>query len=70
MKIAVIGAGNMGGALVRGWAKSGQLECIQVADKCESTLEELKKEHPSLVTTTDNVAAVKGADVVIATVKP
>ncbi|MCD8293317.1 MAG: NAD(P)-binding domain-containing protein, partial [Prevotellaceae bacterium] len=70
MKIAVIGAGNMGGALVRGWAKSGKLETIQVADKNEQTLAALQQAFPSVVTTTDNVAAVKGADIIVLAVKP
>ncbi len=70
MKVAVIGAGNMGGALVRGWAKSGKLECISVADKCAETLADLKKEHPTLATTTDNAEAVRGADIVVVAVKP
>ncbi len=70
MKIAVIGAGNMGGALVRGWAKSGAVESIRVADKCAGTLEELVREHPSLLTTTDNREAAAGADIVVVAVKP
>lgn len=70
MKIAVIGAGNMGGALIHGWAKSGKLEQITVADKNEKLLSEFKAKYPSLVTTTDNREAVKGADVVVMVVKP
>lgn len=70
MKITVIGAGNMGGALIHGWAKSGKLEQITVADKNEKLLSEFKAKYPSLVTTTDNREAVKGADVVVMVVKP
>ncbi len=70
MRIAVIGAGNMGGALIRGWAKSGVLESIRVADKQEATLEALKREHPQLQVGTDNVRAVQGADIVVVAVKP
>ena len=43
MKIAVIGAGNMGGALIKGWAKAASkkaegsvienLSCINIADR-------------------------------------
>ncbi len=70
MRIAVIGAGNMGGALIRGWAKSGVPESIRVADKQEATLEALKREHPQLQVCTDNVRAVQDADIVVVAVKP
>ncbi len=70
MKIAVIGAGNMGGALIKGWAKSGKLDAIVVADKSEPTLKALTEAHPQLTVTTDNVEAVKGADIIVLTVKP
>lgn len=70
MKLTVIGAGNMGGALIKGWAKSGKVDNITVADKNEALLETLKQEYPALNTTTDNVEAVKGADIIILVVKP
>lgn len=76
--ITVIGSGNMGGALLRGWAKAART----MADAGESTLhltatahttpklETLKKEFPEITVTTDNVAAVAAADVVVIAVKP
>lgn len=70
MKIAVIGAGNMGGALIRGWAKSGKVEAICVADKSQQVLSTLKAEYPQLSVTSDNKEAVRGADIVILAVKP
>ena len=70
MKITVIGAGNMGGALIHGWAKSGKLEQITVADKNEALLKAFAEKYPSLRTTTDNREAVKDADVVVMVVKP
>ncbi len=82
MKIAVIGAGNMGGALIRGWAKSGKIESIHVADKNVKTLEVLKRDvamqlkeqsnytGTTLQTSTDNVQTVKGADIIVVAVKP
>lgn len=70
MKIAVIGAGNMGGALIHGWAKSGQVEHIVVADKNEALLAQFKSKYPALEITTDNTEAVKGADIVVVVVKP
>lgn len=70
MKLTVIGAGNMGGALIKGWAKSGKVESITIADKNEALLREFKDVYPEINTTTDNVAAVKGADIVVLVVKP
>ena len=70
MKLTVIGAGNMGGALIKGWAKSGKIDNITVADKNEALLAQFKKEDPALCFTTDNVEAVKGADIVVLVVKP
>lgn len=70
MKLAVIGAGNMGGALIKGWAKSGKIANITIADKNETLLKQFKSDYPAIQTTTDNVAAVKGADVVVLVVKP
>jgi len=70
MKLTVIGAGNMGGALIHGWAKSGKIESITIADKNEALLADFKQKYPTLTTTTDNVAAVKGADIIVVVVKP
>ena len=70
MKVTVIGAGNMGGALIHGWAKSGKLESLTIADKNEALLQSFKTLYPSIITTADNVAAVKGADIVVVVVKP
>jgi pyrroline-5-carboxylate reductase len=70
MKLTVIGAGNMGGALIHGWAKSGKVESITIADKNEQLLANFKAKYPQLTTTTDNVAAAKGADIIILVVKP
>jgi len=70
MKLTVIGAGNMGGALIHGWAKSGKIESITISDKNEALLADFKQKYPAINTTTDNVAAVKGADVVVVVVKP
>ncbi|MCD8265792.1 MAG: pyrroline-5-carboxylate reductase [Prevotellaceae bacterium] len=70
MNIAVIGAGNMGGALIRGWAKSGKIESIRVADKSQQVLSALKAKHPQLSVTTDNKEAARGADIVVLAVKP
>lgn len=70
MKLTVIGAGNMGGALIHGWAKSGEVESITISDKNETLLANFKEKYPSINITTDNVEAVKGADIVVVVVKP
>ena len=69
MNISVIGAGNMGGALIHGWAKSGKVS-LTIADKNEALLAKFKETYPAITTTADNVAAVKGADIVVVVVKP
>lgn len=70
MKIAVIGAGNMGGALIHGWAKSGKVDSITIADKNEALLASFKEKYPELNTTSNNAEAVKEADIVVLVVKP
>lgn len=70
MNITVIGAGNMGGALIHGWAKSGKLTSLTISDKNEALLAQFKEQYPSITTTTDNVDAVKGADIIVVVVKP
>lgn len=60
----------MGGALIHGWAKSGKLAALTISDKNESLLGKFKEAYPSITTTTDNVAAVKGTDIVVVVVKP
>ena len=69
IRVAVIGCGNMGGALIHGWAKSEEV-ALTIADKNEALLESFKSKYPSITTTTDNVAAVKDANIVVVVVKP
>ena len=72
MKIAVIGAGNMGGALVRGLARGTMVPTseIYVSNPSMPKLETLKQEFPELNITTDNCEAVASADMVVLAVKP
>jgi pyrroline-5-carboxylate reductase len=67
-KIAVIGAGMMGGAIVKSLVKSGYAGKITAADVRPEKLQEQKKN--GVATTTDNREAVGGADVVFVVVKP
>ena len=72
MKIAIIGAGNMGGALARGLAQGSLVKTsdIYVSNPSTAKLEALKGEYPDINTTTSNCDAVATADVVVLAVKP
>ena len=50
MKIAIIGAGNMGGSIARGLAKGSLIEDsdIIVSNPSADKLEQLKKEFPNI----------------------
>ena len=69
MKIAILGAGNMGGAIAKGLVRSG----LNAAD---ITLTRTQPEVPEdlaalgLAVTTDNTEAVAEAEVVFVAVKP
>ena len=72
MKIAIIGAGNMGGAIARGLAQGNHSEEIDliVANPGQSKLDALKEDFPQINVTHDNQAAATGADIVVLAVKP
>lgn len=72
MKIAIIGGGNMGGAMARGFATGSVVrpEDITVADRSEQTLLLITAYHPGIAVTTANRDAVGGADLIILAVKP
>ena len=70
-KIAIIGAGNMGEALISGLIVSGSSkpESIICTDVREARLEEIKTEY-GVRTMVDNVEAVVASDIVVYAVKP
>lgn len=68
MKIAVIGAGNMGGATALGLSAACPEIGITVTAKHAATLEKFAARGLSV--SLDNVAAARGADVVVLAVKP
>lgn len=70
MRVTVIGAGNMGGALVRGWMRSASDMELTVTSKTKATLDRIKADLTRLTATLDNRKAVNGADVVVLAVKP
>ena len=72
LKIAIIGAGNMGGAIARGIA-SGSFTFateIHVSDIHEQSLDALKNFSRAISTSTSNTEVIKGADIIILAVKP
>ncbi len=68
MKVAVIGAGAMGGAIAQGTLKSNAAETIVVSNPSPGKLQRFA--HAGAETTTDNREAVSKADVIILAVKP
>lgn len=72
MKIGIIGAGNMGGAIARGLAKGTKIAAreITVADPGADKLQALKAFDQEINTVTTNQDAVTGADIVLIAVKP
>ena len=72
MKVAIIGAGNMGGAIALGMAKGTIVNAknIVVADPSKANLDRLIQQVPEMNTTANNAEAVKDADIVILAVKP
>lgn len=72
LKIAVIGAGNIGGALLGGILKShlAEPQDVVATDAREERRRELEEQWKVRVLPTDNRKAVAGRDVVILAVKP
>lgn len=71
MKIAIIGTGNIGGAVAKGLLKDHfATQNLIIVDLNLSVLEEFKSLNNSLNTTTDAVWATSQADMVILAVKP
>lgn len=72
LQIAIIGAGNMGGAIARGLCQGTliQTKNIRVSDVSQANLDALKAFNSEINVTTSNKEAVKEADIVIVAVKP
>ncbi|MCL6471634.1 MAG: pyrroline-5-carboxylate reductase [Firmicutes bacterium] len=70
-RLSIIGAGQMGEALVRGFIQSGVLEAeqIKLSDVNVERLESLKAKYQANFTT-DNHEAVKDSDIILLAVKP
>ena len=72
MKIAILGAGNMGGAIACGLVRSGacRAEEIVCTARTETTLERLRTRCSGIRTSTGNEEAVRDADLIVLAVKP
>lgn len=72
MKITIIGAGNIGGAIAGGFAKGTIFKPSDIVctAQSQSTLNKMKAVNPDFVLSLDNIAAVKDADIIILAVKP
>lgn len=60
----------MGSAIATGLATAAEPYSIAVSNPSSPKLEALKAKYPSIVTTTDNLAAAAGAEFIILAVKP
>lgn len=72
VRLAVIGGGNMGGAIVRGLIQGSLIKASQitVSDINDTILHQLKELDSAITTTSSNAQAVQNADIVILAVKP
>lgn len=72
MKIAIIGAGNLGGAIARGLysSKLVKAEELYVSNAHNEKLEALKKDIPGVHTSLDNKEVASQGEIVILAVKP
>lgn len=72
MKLTVIGSGNMGGALVKGWARRASEAGLRLTATAhsEATLAKIQAACKDVRVTTDNKAAARDADIIVVAVKP
>lgn len=70
MKISIIGAGNMGGAIARGLMASNVNVSVAVADLAIEKLDALKKEYSEIEVSADAKDIIADADIVLLAVKP
>ena len=72
LQIAIIGAGNMGGAIARGLSKGKLIQSknIRVSDISQANLDALKKFDPEIVVSNFNREIIKDAHIVFLAVKP
>ncbi len=71
-KIAIIGGGNIGGAIAHGLQQGKMIpaENITISDRSEKTLNKFRAITDKWKLTTSNSDAIEGADIIIIAVKP
>lgn len=71
-KIAIIGAGNMGRAIIGGLLKGNDTDASQISAsrRSERALKLLAEQFPGIQTSSNNIETVQGASIVILAVKP
>ena len=70
IKVSIIGAGNMGGAVARGLAEADDKYEVKVSNPTIGKLDAIKADFPDVITTNSNSECAFGADVIILGVKP
>lgn len=72
LKIAIIGAGNMGGAIARGLSRGTMVDTnkIFVSDVSDTHLSALKDFSPEISVSTSNREIIEDASIIIVAVKP
>lgn len=70
IKVSIIGAGNMGGAVARGLAKVSERYEVRVSNPSVGKLEAIKAEYPDVAITSSNYECAVGADVIFLGIKP
>jgi len=72
LQVAIIGAGNMGGAIARGLSKGKLIQSknIRVSDISQTNLDAIKAFAPEITVSTSNRDIIKDADIILLAVKP
>jgi len=72
LQIAIIGAGNMGGAIARGLSKGKLIQSknIRVSDVTQKNLDGLKAFAPEITVSNSNRDIIKDANIILLAVKP
>ncbi|MDR2498149.1 MAG: pyrroline-5-carboxylate reductase [Tannerellaceae bacterium] len=72
MKVTIIGAGNIGGAIARGLSLGSVVKAADICctDRSQHILDRLKAWNPEFVTSLDNAEAARKSEIIIVAVKP
>ncbi|MCY2959968.1 MAG: NADPH-dependent F420 reductase [Planctomycetota bacterium] len=65
MNIAIVGAGNVGGALARSWIARGHAVCFGARDPNKAEIQALVKSLGARASARDSAEAVKSAEIVV-----